>query len=178
MAPKNKSAEQGQIGKWVQCDHCAMVVGPFGPITSSTVGATHGGSERGECYGKLVVTDGDELLAQPQKTARGATSERAELLGGLLVHMARQQPHLEGEHLGVLLKTARQEQGIPQAQVAERMRGAGGKGTQTTVGDAEREGPQLLSVAQKHAAALGKRIVFRLEPLVSTSQKPDTAASA
>lgn len=172
MAPKNKSAEQGRIGKWVQCDHCALVVGPFGPLTSPTVGATHGGSESGDCYGKLAVTDGDELLAQLQKATRGATSERAELLSGLLTYMARQQPHLEGEHLGVLLKTARQEQGIPQSQVAERMRGAGGKGTQTTVGDAEREGPQLLSVAQKHAAALGKRIVFRLEPLVAGGQEP------
>lgn len=163
------------IGKWVQCDHCALVVGLFGPVSAPTVGAQHRSSQDGECYGKLVVTDGDELLAKLQKSTRGATAEAGLLLSGLLKYMAR-QGHLEGEHLGALLKTTRQEQGIPQGRVAERMRAAGGKGTQTTVGDAEREGPQLLSVAQKHAAALGKRIVFRLEPLVLGDHGPGAGA--
>lgn len=171
MAQKGKGAEQAKIGKWVQCDGCTLVVGAYGPITAPTVNGRHGGDQDGECGGTLVVTDGDELLARLRKATRGATSQTSALLGGLLTYMARQQPHLEGEHLGALLKTARQEQGIPQAQVAERMRAAGGKGTQTTVGDAERDGPQLLGVAQKHAAALGKRIVFRLEPLMVASQE-------
>lgn len=70
-----------------------------------------------------------------------------------------------GGDLGALLKAARLDQRLSQGQVVEKMHENGARGTQASVSDAERHGPQILSVAQKHAAALGLRIVFRLEPM-------------
>jgi hypothetical protein len=160
---ESKTMEQGKIGKWVVCFTCGVAVGPFGPITSATIGATHGVSQPGACGGRLGTVDGDGLVQRLESPmAKPELQQVAQKLAGILRYMV--STRLEGEDLGLLLKTARQQLDIPQSEVARRLRASGERGTQTTVGDAERDGPRMLSVAQKIAGVMGLRLIFQLVP--------------